>query len=628
MRLFIAEKPSLAKAIAAALPGAAKRNSKYIECGSDDVVVWCVGHILEQAPPEAYNPEWKKWRVEDLPIVPTQWQLVPKIKEILGTIKKLLKKATSVVNAGDPDREGQLLVDEVLEYLGYQGPVSRVWIADLNKTAVMRALQEITPNSQAEGLRCAALARQRADWILGMNLTRLYSVKARQLVSVGRVQTPLLGLIARRDREIDTFTPRAFYNLAAELKSAEHGIRAKWRALAAHSEHLDSDGRLIDLQAAKSWQEELQRVPAQVVSAERQPKKQAPPLPYRLSDLQVDAGKKLGLSAQQVLDACQGLYETHKATTYPRSDCRHLPEGHFADAPAVLGALGKGLPELSSYVEQADPAVRSAAWNDKKVTAHHALIPTPKVPDLASMSEEESRVYTLIAQRYVAQFMAKHEYEQTVLEFDVGGHKFTANGRRVVSNGWKDLLAGDSESKTDSDDPLPLLQVGEELSVQGIDLQTGKTTPPKRFTDATLIQAMEGIGKYVSDPKIKKMLSDTQGLGTPATQAATIETLFERAFIEKKGKEIRATATGQALVTALPEVVTTPDMTVLWEAAMTAVEKHKMTVEEFVRRISIQVEKLVGDAAHVSMNLPPPAHGNKKTVRKKAAKKRTRKKRA
>ena len=631
MRLFIAEKPSLARAIADALPGPQTKKTNHIECGDGNVVAWCAGHILEQAPPEAYNPAWKSWRAEDLPLVPKTWQHVPKSKELLDTIERLLKKASRVVHAGDPDREGQLLVDEVIDYFAYRGPVDRVLIADLNRDAVQQSLSRLRPNAETRPLGMSALARQRSDWILGLNMTRMFTIKAGnqsgQVVSVGRVQTPLLGLIVRRDLEIENFSPKPFFTIAVRIAHPSTPFAAAWKPAAQHEQYQDADGRLIHQPFAEALAKRLQGKTAKVLKCERVPVEESPSLPYCLADLQIEAGRAHGLSAKQVLDACQGLYETHRAATYPRSDCRYLPVGHHAEAGAVLKAIGQsniGLPQ-----KDVDVSRKSAAWNDKKVTAHHALIPTPRAADLAKFTKEERIIYTMLATRYVAQFMPPHRYERTVIELGADDEVFVARGRRTTDLGWRKLEtenpptesgSGSDDNQAESNERLPMVEVGSVHQIAGVDLKSLKTTPPKRFTDATIIQAMSGIARFVSDPEIKRLLREADGIGTPATQAQIIETLFQRQFVEKQGKNVVSTALGRALITALPDVLTRPDMTALWEAAMRSIESSKLTVEEFLARVVSQVGQLIDEAKKTgTFSIPStPSPRTKRTTRRSA----------
>ncbi len=382
MRLFIAEKPSLARAIADALPPPHRRTRLHIECGEGDVVAWCAGHILQMAPPEAYGAEYKTWRLEHLPIAPRQWRLEVSAPELLQSIARLLKTAKRVVHAGDPDREGQLLVDEVLHFLGYRGPVDRLLVRDLSPEAVRAQLAALEPNGKYRPLSESALARQRADWLYGINMTRLYTLLGRAagyegVLSVGRVQTPLLGLVVARDRAIAEFRPVAYYGVAAEMGAGGgESFRAVWVPEA--REHLDAEGRLGVRAVAESVGGRLLGKAGRVTACTQEKRSEPAPLPHALADLQMEAGRRHGMSAAEVLGACQSLYETHRLLTYPRSDCAYLPERQRAQATEVLAAVAHHAPSLAAAARKADRTLRSRAWNDPKVSAHHAIIPTPE----------------------------------------------------------------------------------------------------------------------------------------------------------------------------------------------------------------------------------------------------------
>ena len=606
MRLFVAEKPSLARAIAAVLPVPQRRSRTHIECGSGDVVAWCAGHILEAAAPDAYGAQYKQWRLGDLPILPSEWKLEVTAPELLRAIKTLLKRATRVVHAGDPDREGQLLVDEVLEWARYKGPVDRLLVRDLRPEAVRQALAALEPNATYRSLCDAARARQRADWLYGMNMTRLYTLLGRAagypgVLSVGRVQTPLLGLIVARDRAIAAFRAAPYYLVAADLVAGEgKTLRAFW--VPPHEAHTDDEGRLLDRAIAESACRRVLGREGRVASCTQDKRTEPPPLPYSLADLQVDAGKRLSMSAKAALDACQSLYETRHLVTYPRSDCNYVPEGHLAQASAVLSAIAKNAPSLGPAISKTDLTLRSKAWNDRKVTAHHAIIPTPGAgANATSMTAAERAVYELVAARYLAQFCPPYEYLQTRLELDVGGERWVASGRQMLSPGWKAFSVeretdGESQETKDgpaSAAPLPELRAGERLTVSSARVFDKETRPPKPFTDASLIAAMCAIGHYVTDPAAKKILTETDGIGTPATRAAIIETLFERGFVERKAKVLVSTLTGRALIASLPNVATTPDMTAVWEAALRAIEEGRRSLESFLDHVRTELGELV-----------------------------------
>lgn len=350
MKLYIAEKPSLARALAQALPKPHSPGEGFIRLGNGDCISWCIGHLLEAAEPQDYQPEFRSWRFEHLPIVPGKWQLKPKTATAkqLGVLKKLLQQAQHIVHAGDPDREGQLLVDEVLHFLGVKAErfaqVQRLLINDLNTPAIQTALNQLQPNSHFQALSTSALARSRADWLYGINMTRAYSLQGQKngytgVLSVGRVQTPVLGLVVRRDHSIRHFQSQTYYEVVAHIhplsppELTQSPIEAKWQPSEACAPYCDSEGRVLSLALAQKVVERIQQQPALLHESSQTPKRLAPPLPFSLSALQIDAAKALGLSAQQVLDTCQSLYEHHKLITYPRSDCRYLPQQHHSQAP-------------------------------------------------------------------------------------------------------------------------------------------------------------------------------------------------------------------------------------------------------------------------------------------------------
>ncbi|MGL4833606.1 MAG: DNA topoisomerase 3, partial [Shewanella sp.] len=405
MILYIAEKPSLGRAIADVLPRPHKKGEGFIQAANGDCVSWCVGHLLEQAPPDAYHPDYKSWKFEHLPIVPDKWQLQPKAatRSQLSVLKKLVKQATTLVNAGDPDREGQLLVDEVIAYLGVTGDklhqIQRLLISDLNPQAVKRALSQQRSNREFIPLSTSALARSRADWLYGMNMTRAYTIQGQKVgyqgvLSVGRVQTPLLGLVVRRDEDIANFQSKPFYEVLAHLTTQQQeGFSAKWQPSDACLPYMDADGRVLAKGLAQNVVNRITDQPARVTQLTSKDKQQAAPLPYSLSALQIDAAKRFGMSAKEVLDTCQSLYERHKLITYPRSDSRYLPLEQHSLAPLVLKAISQGASELIQGIDMPDPRLKSKAWDDKKVDAHHAIIPTEKPAQLSSLSGREKQLY-------------------------------------------------------------------------------------------------------------------------------------------------------------------------------------------------------------------------------------------
>ena len=390
MRLFIAEKPSLAQAIANGL-GAGQKSNGCIEIGSD-TVTWCFGHIMQQYEPDEYNENYKKWRMEDLPIVPSVWKLkVAKDSAAqFKIIKELVAKADEIVNAGDPDREGQLLVDEVLEQLGNRKPVKRILLNALDEKSVKQALNNLRDNKDFQGLKNSALGRSRADWLLGMNLSRAYTLRARQAgyentaISVGRVQTPTMALVVRREAEIENFKPVNYFTVQGIFKHGEEKFSAAWQ-MPDDLSGLDGEGRLVDRAATDSLLQKLGGLPTsqgKIYAVQKSEKQEPQRLTYSLADLQVEAGKIYGYSPQQVLDTMQDLYEKRKLTSYPRSDCAYLPENQLADVETILGNLAAcGSAQIGELAQNADTSIRSRVWNDKKISAHHAIIPTRNKAD-------------------------------------------------------------------------------------------------------------------------------------------------------------------------------------------------------------------------------------------------------
>ncbi|MDV5170522.1 DNA topoisomerase III [Photobacterium rosenbergii] len=605
-RLYIAEKPSLGRAIAAVLPRPHKNHDGYIEAGNGDIVTWCIGHLLEQVEPDAYDEKYKKWNMADLPIVPQQWQLAPRksAKKQLGVVRKLCKQAGEVIHAGDPDREGQLLVDEVIDYVnlaqGKKAAMQRLLISDLNPSAVKRALGKLRSNRDFIPLSVSALARSRADWLYGMNMTRAYTLLGqkggyRGVLSVGRVQTPVLGLVTRRDDEITNFVPKPFYELFALIPYQQQEIRARWKPSEACKPWQDEDGRIMNRKLCENVVSRIKGQPAEVTASERKETKQAPPLPYSLSALQIDAAKRFGMSAADVLATCQSLYEKHKVITYPRSDCRYLPMDHYRQAGDVCQAIANTDSQLGKAVDGADTSLKSKAWNDKKVDAHHAIIPTPKAVNAASLSGSEQKVYQLIARQYLMQFYPAAIYSEAKLEFTIAGGLFVARGRQLMSSGWRTLLGRDEPADKDVDlaDKVPPLEKGTVLTCRDGEILDKMTEPPKPFTEATLLQAMTGIARFVSDSSLKKILRDTDGLGTEATRAGILDILFKRQLLMRQGKSIHATEAGKGLVYALPDEATYPDMTAHWEHQLQDMADKKCAYKPFMDALEVQVAQLM-----------------------------------
>ena len=606
-RLFIAEKPSLGRAIAAALPGPKKNDQGFIRCGNGDVVTWCIGHLLEQVEPDAYDERYKKWNMADLPIVPQQWQLRPRksASKQLTVVRKLLKEAQQIIHAGDPDREGQLLVDEVLDYCkvsqSKKDAAQRLLISDLNLPAVKRALVQMRSNRDFIPLSVSALARSRADWLYGMNMSRAYTLLGQRagyqgVLSVGRVQTPVLGLVVRRDEEIEHFVPKDYFTLHALIPyqddTQQFDIRARWKPSEACQPWQDEEGRILNRKLVENVASRIANQPATVTESEQKQTRQAPPLPYSLSALQIDAAKRYAMSAQRVLDTCQALYEKHKLITYPRSDCRYLPMEHYAQASIVCEAIRTNAKELQLAVNGAHLSLKSKAWNDKKVDAHHAIIPTPKQASVNALSGDEMKVYALIARQYLMQFYPAAVYAEAKLVFDIAGGTFVAKGRQLVSPGWKTLL-GKVDDDDNGVDCVPPLAEGTVLTCREGEIKDRKTEPPRHFTEATLLQAMTGIARFVEDKELKKILRDTDGLGTEATRAGILDTLFKRQLLKREGKMILSSEAGRGLIHALPGESTYPDMTAHWEHQLQGMAERNQAYQPFMQALLQRIDELM-----------------------------------
>ena len=563
--------------IAKCLTGPVIRKDGYLET-KDGIVTWGFGHILRQAEPEEYDEKYKRWRMEDLPIIPEKWRLLVSescVKQF-EIVKGLIARADEIVHAGDPDREGQLLIDEVLDYVENTKPVMRILLNALDEKSIKKAIHSLRENSEFLNLKQSALARARADWLIGMNLSRAYTLAAQRaghriVLPIGRVKTPTLALVVRRERELENFVPVDYFVIKAKFAHENGEFMTNWKAMDEQI-GLDSEGRLIDEVTAKALVDKFQRAnnePGVVTLYETTEKKESQRLPFSLSALQVLAGKRFGFEPQLVLDTAQKLYEK-KLTTYPRSDCDYLPENQFEDAKVILSNLANlDQNQISSWANKADAGIKSRAWNDKKISAHHAIIPTQERCNFSTLTEAEQKLYGLIAQAYIAQFYPQHVYLQTKVEVHYLKERFTASGKVIKVLGWKELYgAADAEEKKEDEDALlPEMKKKDEVFCKEAFFDKKATRPPARFTAATLLAGMKEIHKYVKNPEAKKKLKDVYGIGTEATRATIIKELISRGFLQNEGKKktLIPTKAAYLLVDALPDEMTYPDSTAVWE---------------------------------------------------------------
>lgn len=574
MRLFITEKAGVGRILGEHF-GIVKKGENFIESKAG-YITWCRGHLLGAAMPGAYGFSSFPGSPSDLPIVPKEWkvEISEDTKKLLETIRSLVnrKDVTEIVHAGDSEREGQLIVDEVLTHIGNTKPVKRLWVNAYNPSAIDKGMQALEDNEKRKTLYMAALARERADWLVGMNMSRLACMIAGTGVySVGRVQTPVLALIAKRQKEIENFVSKDFYVPEIKVKHEKGAIVMEWAG------HPEID-RIYDPAVAK---EILAKVPQKVeLRVETKAESVPPPLPYCLATLQVWASKAVGISPSETLERAQELY-LGGYITYPRVDCEYYPEEEWKDAKKILPGLKKYVPEA----EKATPALKSRAWNTKKTegNAHYALMPTEKVP--ANLPAGLQPLYEAIAKNYVAQFYPNLQLSRTKISTETDKHIFATSGKIVIDPGWTVVLGGN-----DKDTVLPPAKTGDSAVVTEKNVLSRKTSPPKPFTQGNIIDAMRNIVRYLEDnPLAKKYLGDKDGLGRPSSQAGITDTLLKRGYIELgsgKDKTLVVTKKGFNLLDIVPEDVKDPIMTAFWERDFDRIEKKEITLDSFLENLA------------------------------------------
>lgn len=582
MRLFIAEKPDLAKAICAGLGGGFSREDGYMKKG-DDVVTWCFGHMISLFNPEDYDAKYKDWKLDHLPFafLPPQKKLNSNSSKQTNIIHKLMKQADIIVNAGDPDEEGQLLVDELIRHFEIDKPVQRVLINDNNTKVVAKAIANMKDNSDYEHLGYKAEARSIADQLFGFNLTRAFTIKSQQqggqgTISIGRVQTPVLGLVVRRDRENKAHKKAYYYNVIGSFDIGGLTFNAMYQPK--DTDTTNDSGKLIDEEQAKAIASACKGKLAEVISAQTKEKQKQPPLPYNLLKLQQDASRKFGLKPDETLKVTQSLREKHKLITYNRSDCQYLSEEQHGDASAVLSAISDTAGVLNGAVGGADSSLKGRAFNSEKVSAHHAIVPTETVANLDNLSKKERDIYLLIARSYVAQFHPNHKFDSTEIIVEVAGHNFKVTAKVDKELGWLSLYkndVGNEEAEADNDaEDADLRSLTEGTSGDCVDAKSEQkeTQPPKLYTMDTLLGDLTKVAKYVKNPKLAKILKEKDkgkegehgGIGTPATRSTIIDTLFKRGYLTEDKKNIVSTPLGQKLYDLLDDNLKYPDMTAKW----------------------------------------------------------------
>ncbi len=638
-RLWVAEKKSLAEAVAKALgPAQSPWDSRGLTHNrvGENWFVWLDGHAFEQAMPDHYLPATvpttssgrKVWRKSDLPIVPVEWAILPKEgkRARLEKMAELLSEVDEVVHLGDPDEEGQVLVDEALMYYGNRKPVKRVLVNDYNETKVKQALAALRDNGEPlfRGWYRWGLARSHYDWLFGLNCTRAMTLRGRELgfggvLPVGSVQTPLLYIVRERDRAIENFKSVPFYVLIARLRHSHGTFNATWRPKD-DQRGLDESGRLVDVDVAAALATRLSGKPGTIVEYTKTKREQKPPLPLSMNELQIEGFKRYGYTGQQVLEAGQKLYESYKVTTYPRSDNRYLSEAQHREASTILAAVFKLRPDLVGLGPIVDPTRKSDAFDDKKMegTPHHGIVPTvPEIPvNTQAWTEIERNVYDLVVRSYLAQFAAPFEYMQTSVDVDLDGERFAASGKTPVAQGWKAVFAEvEAEDGAGSDDgeseegkqTLPAMAKGDFALCMKCDQVGRKTAPPPRFDDKLLLEATMNVYKYVTDEEARKRLRDGDGIGTTATRAGIIQELKDRELIvplKAGSKKLMASATARTLIDALPMDVKEPAQAGLFKAKLDRVARNEITYDQFIGDTVAWITDVVRRAEGLAMNLP------------------------
>lgn len=592
--LIVAEKPSVGRDLAAALPGAFKqsKDKTYLE-GDDYVITWAVGHLVGLAPPEDYDPKLKKWRFADLPIIPDEFKLVPndeKSEKQLKAIHALIARddVDQIVNACDAGREGELIFAYVLQTSPVKKPVKRLWLSSMTKKAIQDAFQRLRDGEEMKALEAAARSRSEADWVVGMNATRAASIRLRSVfdgaVSLGRVQTPTLALVVRREEEIRNFKPEPYWLVEARFE-ADGERRYSGRYLGGKRLAEDEATKIVgDVRGKRGT----------ITKLEKKEERERPQLLYDLTSLQRHANTLYGFSARRTLAAAQRLYEEHKAITYPRTNSRFLTSDMVDDIRPIAELVGRHAPyrKAAEYVLSLDKLPLGRVVDDRKVEDHHALIPTRSEHNLAKMGADEQKIFDLVVKRFLAVFHPDAVYERTRVETTVAAHVFRTSGRVLLEPGWKAVYGEEAvqpgekpDDDTGGDQLLPRLEQGEEVDTREVESIRKETQPPRRYTEASLLGAMETAGKEVDDPELREALKE-RGIGTPATRAAIIERLIEVGYIEREGRALHATDKGIQVIRLLGDhPLTSPSLTGDWERRLGLIEHGEDSREAFMRDI-------------------------------------------
>ena len=584
--LVIAEKPSVARDIARVL-GANQKNGGVLE-GKKYVVTWALGHLITLADPEEYDKKYEKWEMSTLPMMPKDMKLVVirQTGKQFSVVKTQLfrKDIEEIIIATDAGREGELVARWILEKAGCHKPIKRLWISSVTDKAIKEGFANLKDGHAYDNLYRAAVARAEADWLVGMNGTRALTCKYNAQLSCGRVQTPTLAMIARREEEIRQFTPKEYYGVSVETQD----VKWTWR------DEKTKRFRIFSREKAEEIRRKTETASLEVTRIEEKTKKSMAPGLYDLTTLQREANQKYGFSAKETLNIMQRLYENHKVLTYPRTDSRYIGKDIVPTIRERLKACGIGpYRKLAGALMNKPVQANSSFVDDKKVSDHHAIIPTEQFVQLDHMTNEERKIYDMVVRRFLAVLYPPFEYQQVTMEAKAAGETFAASGKVVKSQGWKEVYEGGDQEESEEDEEklkdqrLPKMQTGQKLKVLRAALNTGKTKPPARFTEATLLAAMENPVKFMEtrDKEAVKTIGETGGLGTVATRADIIEKLFHSFMMEKKGNEIYITSKAKQLLELVPEDLKKPELTADWEMKLSQIAKGKIRQGDFLHEI-------------------------------------------
>ncbi|MCW2279134.1 DNA topoisomerase III [Heliophilum fasciatum] len=605
--LVIAEKPSVGREIARILQCHQKGNGCFI--GPNYITTWALGHLVTLADPEAYDDRYKTWNLTDLPMLPPHMELVV-MKETAkqySIVKNLLRQPdiAEVVIATDAGREGELVARWILKKAGWRKTIKRLWISSQTDRAIQEGFRNLKPGKDFDHLYASAESRAEADWLVGLNVTRALTCKYNAQLSAGRVQTPTLALVVEREKEIKQFIPKDYWTIHATTQ----GFALTWK------DKRSGQNRFVTKATADALIAKLAGQSGEIIDIKKEAKSELPPLAYDLTELQRDANRQYDFSAKKTSSLMQQLYENHKLVTYPRTDSRYITDDMVPTLPERLRSIAVG-----PYADLARPILKTKITPTKrfvdnaKVTDHHAIIPTEEYVNLGKLSSDERKIYDLIVKRFLAVLSPPFEFEQTTVTASINGELFTAKGKIVKRKGWRYVYDGHGDghgtmadpvpcdndqagAEAEPDQTLPNLQKGSKINIAAVKTQAHKTKPPARYTEATLLSAMEHPGKFIEDQKLREAMGGQIGLGTPATRADIIEKLFSSFYMERKGKEIVPTSKGMQLINLVPAELKSPELTAKWEQQLTEISKGRANKDQFINEIRRYTTQLVTDVA-------------------------------